>query len=329
MTRKHLKYSFLLLLSICSFVPTYAQSKKTYLGNAKSAFDGKHYDEAIANYLRVLEIEPENTTAIWYTAQAYYNINCYAEALRYYKKSTKVSQYENAFINLGGFSAQMGYDEIARYALDKALEYNPQSATAYASKGGNDIQYGRFESARENLNKAIEADSTNAGAYMNMSIVCILEDDEDGRLKYLTKYMELMPNDAVAYSAMGQLKKREKDKNYKADLWKGIEACNMVLQKNRFDKIIARRAKLYNTLGKYELAKRDYLQALEIYNEAVTDLPDSWFMRFHRAEIYIGLKEYDKAQVDFEAVLEMNPAHPTVPKDLDKLKELKEKGVKN
>ena len=107
--------------------------------------------ETIDNYLKAINLTPEDASAYNNLGVAYSNQNNYEEAISSYKKAIELnSEYASAYYNLGvAYSNQKNYEE-AISSYKKAIEFNPEYASAYNNLG---VAYRE----RSNHEKAIPA----------------------------------------------------------------------------------------------------------------------------------------------------------------------------
>lgn len=318
------RHLLIILAFILSALSIHAQSDSNLLEKSYEAYGKMKYDDAITYCLKIIDTDPTNISAHWNCALAYYNINCYPQALYHYKKAAELSPSSISFGNLGGFLGQMGYSEEALEAFDQAILLDKEHtyALARASKGAVFMHIEKYDEALKYTQEAIEANPNYSTSYLNLYLIYDRLGDKEKSKEYLLKYTKLTPK-----CITGQILKTEEllspqSDDYQRNLKEIINECSDILQTNRYSNYILTRANLYNMLGKEDLARKDYLQALKIYDEAVHDMPDSWKMYKTRAQIYMNMKEYDKAMSDYKRVLEIRPNLKTIEAKIEELNKL-------
>ena len=107
----------------------------TFLETAKNSYNQQKYDEAIQNYDKVLQIEPNNTAALVNKGLASSDLNRYDEAIQYYDKALHIEPNDtDALINKGTALYDLErYDESIQY-YDKVLHIDPNDTDALDMK---------------------------------------------------------------------------------------------------------------------------------------------------------------------------------------------------
>ena len=90
---------------------------------------------------------------------------------------------------------------IADYT--KAIESNPNNATAYLSRGTAHLRALNFDSAIADFTKAIELNTSDASAYTNRGAAHYEKAEFDRAIADLKKAIEINPKAALAYSNLG------------------------------------------------------------------------------------------------------------------------------
>jgi len=141
------------LAIICSFVaggieliPAYRIDKYHRQANAYS--EKGDYDNAIANYNKAIELNPESSRAAIY----------YNRGIAYSKKN----DFDRA---------------IADY--NKAIEINPNDAEIYFNRGGAYYRKGDIDKAISDTNKASEIDPKDAYSYYRLACLYSLKNNDE------------------------------------------------------------------------------------------------------------------------------------------------------
>lgn len=317
-----LKYILTISLAVCSLFGS-LQAQVSELKEARRLWDKKKYDDAIVIALHALDENPKNETANWLCATAYLKINFYSEAIRYYKKLVELHPSEVSYTNLGGAYAQLGFDEIAMEATEKALEYAPGYYSAISNRAGIHGYHYRIGEALADYYSILELDPSRTNDMFNLAIIYnMAENYADSRI-WIDKALSSDPNNADMIMFSERLKKKV-DPKYKISKKLTRESITRYTQKikeNRYDDYsVYQLARAYKSLGKKELAKAEFIKALAMYDAAVADMPDAWRKRYLRAGIYDALGETQKAIDDNEIILKVNPNEKTVIERLEKLR---------
>lgn len=121
------------------------------------------WDEAVADFQRVLEIEPEDADALNYLGYTWVDRNeNLTEAFEMIEKAVELEPKSGAIIDsLGWAHYKLGRYSKARENLEKAVELSPNSATIIDHLGDAYWKVGRFREAGYQWQRALEYDPTD------------------------------------------------------------------------------------------------------------------------------------------------------------------------
>jgi len=161
----------LLLLSVLS-VGVFGEENATGSGwydQGLSALENENYEEAITNFLKAIEEDPQN---------------------------------EQAYSKLGGSYLMSGDVQSAIYAFQNVTTLNPENGVAWGNIGylyliGKEIP--DPVSALEALTKAVEYTTDDPGIWINKGIAHLLNNESDLALESFNKAIELKPDGSRAY----------------------------------------------------------------------------------------------------------------------------------
>jgi tetratricopeptide (TPR) repeat protein len=128
-------------------------------------------DEAIAQYQKALKIDPNNVEAHNNLGNTLFRKGQLGEAIAQYQMAVKINP-ENAEAqgNLGAALFQNGQFDEAMAQYQKSLEINPNYAEAHNNLGNALLQSGQLDRAIEEFQKAIEINPKFAQAHGNLGL---------------------------------------------------------------------------------------------------------------------------------------------------------------
>ncbi len=156
-----------------------AQQQKEVLSEVRVAFEaglklaqeGK-YDEAIVEYRKALEKDPEQANIHGNLAEALSQTEKFDEALAEYQKAIELKPDDSAlYTNMGVLLTKMGKQQESQEAFKKAAAINPGSAAQnFYNLGATLVNSGKSADAAEAFKQAIAADPNFAEAYYQLGI---------------------------------------------------------------------------------------------------------------------------------------------------------------
>jgi tetratricopeptide (TPR) repeat protein len=152
------------------------------------------YEEAVEQFRKALEKDPQQHNIIGNMADAYAKMNKYDEALEFYKKAIAAKPDDAPlYTNMGIILGKMGKNAELQAAFKKAAELNPgASAQNFYNIGASLINNGKTAEAADAFTQAITADSNFAEAYFQLGICQSgTRDSIPEAIKNLKKYMEI------------------------------------------------------------------------------------------------------------------------------------------
>lgn len=123
----------------------------------------KQWDKAVADFKKVLEIDPESADALNYLGYTWVDRNeNLEEAFEMIRKAVALEPNSGAIVDsLGWAHYKLGQYSDARVQLEKAVELSPSSATIIDHLGDTYWKLGRFREAGYQWKRALEFDPTD------------------------------------------------------------------------------------------------------------------------------------------------------------------------
>jgi tetratricopeptide (TPR) repeat protein len=258
----------------------------------------KHYNEALADYNRAIELDPGNAWVIIGRGVTYQLTERYGEALADYNRAIELDP-GNAWAIIGrGVTYQLTerYGEaLADY--NRGIELDPGSAWAIVGRGEAYRLMRRYDEALADYNRGIELDPGNAWAIVGRGEAYRLMGRYGEALADYNRGIELDPGSAwaivgrgAAYRLMGRYGEALADYNRGIELDPGSAWA------------IGHRGETYRLMGRYDEALADYNRAIEL------DPVSAWAIA-DRGMTYGLMGRYDEALADYNRAIELDPIH--------------------
>ena len=185
----------------------YTKDPMYYFSKAHNLYNKRKYEEAIKNYNKSIDLDPNNSYAYNNRGLTKNNLEQYFDAVKDYDKAIELEPNNSViYYNRGLAKTHLWQYEEAIEDYNKAIELDNNNSTAYYNRGLVKSYLGQYKEAIEDYNKTIELDPNNSHAYNNRGNA----KDDLGRykeaIKDYDKAIELNPNDRAAYHNRGLVK---------------------------------------------------------------------------------------------------------------------------
>lgn len=252
--------------------------------------------DAESAYLAVLEVAPENTTALLNLGALVAGQERFEEAERYYKRVAELQPGDSAVrSNLGNLmQSQTRLDEAADY-YHAALAIDPRLAEAHINLGNLYIAQDQLEKAAECLSRGVESNPAITYAHSALGAVLLGLDRTDEAIAAFTIAVEHEPQNAAYHANLGGALFRNKDykaaaASYRSSL--SIEPSDAVVRCNHGTAL--------EKLEKKDEAIGEYRAALELD-------PDQFDALSHLAHLLTEEGEFDEAEERIARCDELRP----------------------
>ena len=195
------------------------------------------------------------------------------------------------------YSGQGKYEEALSY-YDKAEHENPMDLEVYLSKGIAYANLEQYDNAKEQFNKALKINRNSGITYYHLGSIAILENNIAEGLENYNKAIANGFDDAQLYYSLGLLH----EENGETDL--AIRNYSKAIQRDPMrPDIRIRKAQLLIQGGHYP-------EAIQALDETILTNPDV-FEGYHiKFNVYLQLKQYDKAEEVINDGLTLFPKDP-------------------
>lgn len=260
--------------------------------SAELLYKSKRYKEAGNKYLKIIQIDPNNTKAILETATILYLAKFYNDAATYYEKYLALEQTEDAYQKISkAFLESKNYDKAYKYSVEGLMKYPEDVAlnksAAIASFGLQKFEdAGKYYSAvpdsqltisdLKNAGKAfqmikadsiaikyyekvIQKDSTQSSLFMDMANNYFRNKNNELAVKYYLAKIKIDPDYELAYRYMGFANfQMEKWDDARVALLKAKELVDTTFQTNYW------LAQTYSRMDLTEQASEQYIKILKL-----------------------------------------------------------------
>ncbi|MFC2061843.1 tetratricopeptide repeat protein [Elusimicrobiota bacterium] len=180
-----------------------------FFNNLGTVYERKKlFRDAVNSYKRAIEINPDSAIAAYNLARVYFLEKKYKNAELYYRQAIENNPVmEETHYNLGNLYVEMKLYEKAIIEYRKALAINPKYKGIYTKIAELFEKSGKYNEAIQEYKKAIEIDPTYLKAYNNLGIVYCNKKDYEKAFKVFSKALEINPESQAAKKNYQQLER--------------------------------------------------------------------------------------------------------------------------
>jgi tetratricopeptide (TPR) repeat protein len=294
MVMKNAKY---LLMVIIFFVPTVvlSQNARKYFKTGEDFVDVGNYKDAIEQFTKAIDLEPDFDKAYLARADAYEQLGMLTEAAEDYDRaSTFLDKSTDVFYNVARLYYLLEEYDKAIEKADISIQLKRTNVDAYRIKAMILVAMENFEEALENCNTALTLKETSENFYLRG----VVNEKLDRFVPAEEDYLKAVSKDSRnidAYIALADLRTR---------LNKLPFALNHV---NRALELDPNNRQAYLVRSKIYVKQMDYPKAIDDISKNILMDPDDEEMYFIRGCYYQEFTQHPNAINDFTKVLMLNP----------------------
>jgi tetratricopeptide (TPR) repeat protein len=285
-------------------------------------------DQAIADFTEAIERDPKHALAYGDRGFVYAATGDQEKAQADWAEATRLDPgCPKQYYYRGRFFAGKGRLDLAIGQYDKALQLDGSLARAHAWRGNARAETADVEGAIADYDAAIQLDSNDPLAYSGRARVRAEQGDRDGAMADYAEAIRLRPNDPDLYRLRGEgyVKLNQLDeavadfdqairidpansRGYSdraaahlkmENYYKAIADCQEALRLDpQSRQAINLQNQAYNAMGE---------KAIPLLTEQIEAEPDDARLRLRRAELYIGLKQWERAIADYAEAIRISP----------------------
>ncbi len=273
---------------------------KRLMSSARQYLDSELYSQAEMAYREVVDLQPDNKTALANLAFSVRAQDRGDEAFELYKKYTRSFPDDaNGFARLGAIYDDRGDLEGAAREKGKAVELSPDDAMLQHELGHSYIQLEKWEEAQTAYERAIELDPEN--------------DDFQGILASI--YKEQGKTDELLATREAQLAKDPENANLLASVAKlNLDVENYGRSRELYEQLVEideGNVTLLKNLAIIQLRTADTTAAIATYKKVVAaDRSDAdAYIKLANLQATKSVGDYDSAVRNVQTGLDLNPNH--------------------
>jgi tetratricopeptide (TPR) repeat protein len=319
--------SLLLVLTLSS-VLAFGQSPRKYLKAGEDFAEVNKFDDAIEQFSKAIEADPEYEDAYIARAGIYERLRKYEEAAKDYERALVFNNKDEGIYYQAGLAYyNAGKLGVALAKLNAALELKSNMLEAYQTRTLVYIGLGRYDEALEDCKRALRFKENEINFY-NLGLVYEKLEMYDQAVDAYQKSINKNNNVIDVHLALGNLAFRRG--NYS----QAMESANNIIRINSRNKeglmlrskVHAKQMNISKAVDDISVAinmfqgdpdlyelRGDFYQQLSRHSDAVVDFtnaldidPDRAGVYYKRALSYENMRNYEDAMADYNKLLEMS-----------------------
>jgi tetratricopeptide (TPR) repeat protein len=284
----------------------FKESVYFHLGNAYN--DHNMFDEAVAQYLTAIKIQPDYVDAHYNLGNVYRSLNMFDKAIEQYLIAIKLKpDYAEAYDNLGSIyrGNNMPGKAIEQYLI--AITWQPDDENAHYNLGNVYRSLNMFDKATEQYLIAIKLKPDDAEAYNNLGLAYKSLNMFDKAIEQYLIAIKLKSDYVDAHNNLG-------------NVYKSLNMFDKALEQY----LIAVKLKPEGAETQYNLGilyedSNMPDKAIEHYLIAIRLKPDFVEAHFNLGFIYYKTGQMEKARSEFRSELKINPGDQLARQLLEKI----------
>ena len=263
---------------------------KEYIHRGGEALQRGQYSDAIEDFTKAIEINPEYTEVYAIRGLIYSGQGEYDHAIEDFTKAIEInSEYADAYCARARNYLSQGEWNHAIEDSTKAIEINPEYTDAYDIRARVYFSQDEYDRAIEDSTKAIEINPEYAEAYDIRAHAYFGQGEHNHAIEDFTKAIEINPEYVDAYYARGSTYGSQ------GECDRAIEDFTKVIElKPEFANAYRARAYAYSIQGEHDRVIKDSTKAIEIN-------PDHAESYYDRACAWLALEKWQETKFDLAA----------------------------
>ena len=255
----------------------------------------KSYEDAESSFMKVIEMQPENSEAFYYLGFINFNKENYEKAEEFYLKGLEIEPENVKMLDfLSTTYLKLEDVEKAGETRKKIIEIEETKEQWF--KIGfvylEDEEY--FEEAVEAFNKAIELDENYGEAYVTLGVHLYDQESYDEATQYLEQASKLYPEDENIQKKLAKCYKET------GKIGDAIEQYKSIIAEQPDN------MKAYMNLANAYSATEQHQEALDTAIKLSEIIPDNPKVYILTANAYSSLKRHNEAEADAKKAISMD-----------------------
>ena len=204
---KQVRIIGLLLLTFIAAHAQATQSAQDYFRSASVHLRANEFAEALADFNKVIELNPTHTEALFYRLMAMNNLDPHGEPIGDWDRIIEVApRYKLIwviYLQRANYRARIGEFDRSIEDINKALEFIPNNGNAYHLRGYSYMMKGNLEAAYADYKKSVELKTTLQNPLLTRAYVFKVSREFERALADYTLALEWKSDDAIAYVGRG------------------------------------------------------------------------------------------------------------------------------
>lgn len=306
---------FLIVLSLLVWVPLPAQEDvpevaRSLMEEAEHARDAGRVEDAIAKYVRVIEVAPALASAYVNLGAIYFQQGKIDDAYRTFARGVGNAPADRTLLsNAAAAAQQLGKSAEALQFIDRALQTNDRDPSLYALRSTILRSLNRADEALAAQQQAVQLSPNDAKLQFSLGNLLFQAGKKDDAIVAYRKAVDLDRTYLRAWYNLGAVlfeTGRYDD---------ALQAYHMALEPieqafARKEKVDPINARAYANLGAIYLQQKQYAQAADAYQKALRlDAADTAAL-YNLAFIDFTTGKLDRAEEEYRKALAADPSLP-------------------
>ena len=204
---KQVRIIAIVLLTFIAAQAQATQSAQDYFRSASAHLRANEFAEALADYNKVIELDPTHTEALFYRLMALNNLDPLAEPIgdwdRIIELAPRYKLIWAIYLQRANYRARVGKFDGSIEDINKALEFVPNNGAAYYLRSYSYLMKGNLEVAYADYKKSVELKTIHQNALLTRGWLFKFGREFERAVADYTMALEWNPNDAIAYVDRG------------------------------------------------------------------------------------------------------------------------------
>jgi protein O-mannosyl-transferase len=188
---------------------TLAKNSHSFMGHCSlgvAFFEKGQLDDAVAQYQKALEINPNYVAAHYNLGNALFRKGQLDEAIAHFQKALEINPKDaEAHINLGNALLQKEQFDEAVGQFQQAVEINPNDAEAHYDLGNALFQKGQLEEAVGQFQKALEISPNSFATHYNLGVALFQKGELGEAITEFQEVLRLKPDFSPAQDSLAKV----------------------------------------------------------------------------------------------------------------------------